>query len=241
MGKTTDRSIQPLGAGIKLLTFPFLLLAAFCGFLLSFRTVRRAAYVAVAVLLLFAVEGLLLDAVWGRAHRTLFEAALLLSYGASLLVLVAAWRGIVGRRRLRVRRFESLLALTPAQFEVEIGRLLRDLGYRDVVRVGRAGDLGADLRCRDQKGRTVVVQCKRYGPGRRVGSPDVQAFIGMMSVHHQADCGIFVTTAEFTVPATELARRHNIRLFDGPLLSRMVQEINTGVNRHALTAGGRAP
>lgn len=141
---------------------------------------------------------------------------------ASLVLVIAARRRMARRRRLRVRRFESLLALTPTQFEAEIGRLLTDLGYRDVRHVGGAGDLGADLVCRDRAGRQVVVQCKRYGPGRRVGSGDIQSFIGMLTVHHRADAGIFVTTSAFTQPAQDLAREHNVELFDGRRLSGLV-------------------
>jgi restriction system protein len=126
------------------------------------------------------------------------------------------------RRRLRVKAFNELLALTPARFELAVADLLRDAGYRSVKRVGRSGDLGADIVCRDRKGRSVVVQCKRHAPGIKVGSKDMQAFIGMMKVHHQADTGIFVTTSEFTAPAAELAGKHGVELMDGRRLGQLV-------------------
>lgn len=146
----------------------------------------------------------------------------------TLAALTTVWLRLRQRRLLRVRRFESLLALTPRGFEEEIARLLRTQGYRDVRRVGGPGDLGADLLCRDRRGRTVVVQCKRYAPGRRVGSADVQSFIGMVTVHHRAERGLFVTTAEFTQPAIELARRHGIDLLDGAALARLVTTNGNG-------------
>jgi restriction system protein len=115
--------------------------------------------------------------------------------------------------------------LTPPQFEMAVGQLLHNMGYQDVEHVGRAGDLGADLRCRDDFGRSVVVQCKRHAPGISVGSPDVQKFIGTLRVHH-AERGIFVTTSAFTVPASQLARQQGIELIDGQKLADLVARVN---------------
>jgi HJR/Mrr/RecB family endonuclease len=150
-------------------------------------------------------------------------------FAVPLLAVVAAllvygWVLYRKRRRLRVKAFNQLLALTPSQFELAVADLLHDLGYRSVKRVGRSGDLAADISCKDKKGRSVVVQCKRHAPGIRVGSRDVQAFIGMVKVHHQVDSGIFVTTSEFTAPASELARQHDIMLIDGGRLAELVEK-----------------
>jgi hypothetical protein len=112
----------------------------------------------------------------------------------------------------------DVLALTPGQFEDMTALLLKSLGYTDVERTGKAGDLGADITCRDPNGRTAIVQCKRYGSGATIGTPVVQTFIGMMSVHHRVERGLIVATVPFTTPAIELARRHGIALIDGPAL-----------------------
>ena len=128
--------------------------------------------------------------------------------------------------RLSAPRLAELLQLTPAQFEQAISELLRDLGYRDIKRLGGAGDLAADISCRDQQGRFVVVQCKRYRPGSRIGSPAIQHFIGMQTVHHQADYGIFVTSSEYTQAAIDLATLHGIVLLDGAELSRLMQRLH---------------
>jgi len=91
------------------------------------------------------------------------------------------------KRRMRnVRTIGDLLACTPRQFEQRVGDILGECGYRAVRWVGGTGDLAADLTCRDQEGRNVVVQCKRYVPGNRVGSQSIQQFIGMMAIHHRA-------------------------------------------------------
>lgn len=145
---------------------------------------------------------------------------------ASIAAAVVVRRRWVGRRRTRVRHLQELFALTPREFEAAVANLLTDLGYRGMERVGGAGDLSADLRGRDPKGRPAVVQCKRYAPGNRVGSPDVQQFIGMLTVHHRAERGLFVTTTTFTEPAVALAAQHGIELIDGPRLGVLLERVH---------------
>jgi restriction endonuclease Mrr len=48
----------------------------------------------------------------------------------------------------------------------------------------------------------------------------------MALVHHRAERGIFVTTAEFTGPAIELAGHHPIDLWDGTVLSNTLAMIH---------------
>lgn len=131
---------------------------------------------------------------------------------------IAWWQG----PPLRVQTIGELLMLTPTQFEEAIANLLNDHGYRNVQRVGGAGDLGVDITCRDPQGRSVAVQCKRYGPGKRVASKDLQLFIGMTTVHHRVDRGLYVTTSSFTQPAAALAEQHGIELIDGERLARLL-------------------
>jgi restriction system protein len=145
---------------------------------------------------------------------------------AALVLLVTIWRWW---RQFRYQRtIEGLVELSPTEFEHTIARLLKKQGFRDVRRTGGAGDLNADIVGYDPRGRSVVVQCKRYRPGKGIGSEAIQTFIGMQRVHHQAERGIFVTTASFTKPARELAARHGITLVDGDELARL------------LVSGGRA-
>lgn len=146
--------------------------------------------------------------------------------GLAGLVLVLSIRmRLAKRRRLRIKTMQELWSLTPSQFEQAVADLLHDMGFRDVRRVGRAGDLAADITCRDAKGLSVVVQCKRYAPGSKIGSPDIQTFIGMMKVHHGADYGIFATTSEYSAPAVALARQHGLRLLDGNELARIINKL----------------
>lgn len=139
-------------------------------------------------------------------------------FGVAGAIVMLALLG--GRRRLRRRRtLGRLISGTPTEFEDTVARLMRGQGFRGVRRTGGAGDLTADVVATDRSGRTVVVQCKRYQPGRTVGSKELQTFIGMQRVHHQADYGLYVTTSSFTRPARELAERHGITLVDGVALT----------------------
>lgn len=138
-----------------------------------------------------------------------------------IALLLYAWRRRRKRLRLNAEHLKDLLAMTPAQFEEAVQALLTENGYGRFRRTGKPGDLMADLDGCDRRGRRVIVQCKRYAPGTRIGSPAIQVFIGMLKVQHQADHGIFATTVEFSKPAIDLANQHGIELLDGVKLSAL--------------------
>lgn len=159
------------------------------------------------------------------AWRTWYGRLALLATLAGLIaasVIVLRW--VRERRRIRAATLGELLALTPARFEQAVGQLLRTQGHGAVRVSGRSGDQQADVTARTPDGRSVIVQCKRYSPGNKVGSPAIQSFIGMAHVHHRADLGMFVTTSTFTEPARKLAKRHKIQLVDGPALVQQFVE-----------------
>ena len=119
---------------------------------------------------------------------------------------------------------EHLHALSPHEFEAYVRDLLSSLGYRDLRLTGGAGDLGVDIWARTPQGRTAAIQCKRYAPGKNIGSPMIQTFIGMQKIHHRADVGLFVTTSGFTRDAMKLAQAHGIGLIDGPGLLQLQRQ-----------------
>lgn len=172
----------------------------------------------------------LVGAVANRINGAPYPLISAIGFGMIILGLVMGaglisylyWR----RKRTKQRKFMELLALTPKQFEHAVAHLLHDLGYRHVRHVGKSRDLGADLTAITPDGQRAVIQCKRLAPGSKIGSPDIQTFIGMALVHHRAERGIFVTTAEFTGPAIELAGQHRIDLWDGTVLSNTLAVIH---------------
>lgn len=160
-------------------------------------------------------------------YRLVTHLALIVVVGLALLYLGCVGLAVRAAFRERVPgpTLEDFLALTPTQFEEVVGKLLARSGYSQVRQVGGAGDLAADLTCRDARGRRVVAQCKRYAPEQKVGSQIVQTFIGMVAVHHRAQGGILVTTSSFTTPAQDLAREHDFLLIDGPALVQLAADV----------------
>lgn len=127
-------------------------------------------------------------------------------------------------RRRASRGIDQLYALGPYEFEAYVRDLLSAIGYRDLRLNGGSGDLGVDIWGRTPHGQTAAIQCKRYVPGKNVGSPMIQTFIGMQKIHHGADVGLFVTTSGFTLAARKLAYAHGIQLIDGPDLLRLQKQ-----------------
>jgi hypothetical protein len=128
------------------------------------------------------------------------------------------------RWRERVGTLADLMRLTPTQFELITVDLLRTQGFRHVRHTGGGGDLAADITCFTPQGMPAVVQCKRYAPQHHVGSPEIQQFIGMVTIHHHAKVGIFVTTSTYTQPARTLAKKHGVTLLDGPYLEWLINQ-----------------
>lgn len=157
-------------------------------------------------------------------------------WGRGLLILAAVagvwatieWiRGAPARRRQELERLatlQGLLQLSPSAFEHAIGKLLTEHGFTQVRVSGGAGDLQADITCRDPEGQLTVVQCKRYLPGNAVSSPTMQSFIGMAFVHHRAARAIFATTSSFTAPAIALASQHGVHAWGGGHLVSLFRE-----------------
>ncbi|MEV5802839.1 restriction endonuclease [Streptomyces collinus] len=109
--------------------------------------------------------------------------------------------------------------LDPEEFERAIAELCVRDGCTDVEVVGGAGDLGADVLAVAPSGHRLVVQCKRYGEGNRVGSQDLQRFGGTCFTVHEADIAVLVTTADFTAPALEYAEQCGIVCVDAEALT----------------------
>jgi HJR/Mrr/RecB family endonuclease len=145
---------------------------------------------------------------------------------------------VLGPPPVEARSLQELLALSPSGFEVATAGIFHQLGYRQIAVVGKAGDYCVDVRGFDPTGHSVVIQCKRYAPENKVGSREVQTFVGMATVHHHADRAIFVTTSTFTPNARKIAgeSRGRVELIDGQRLSRILaygrQSTNTAATEY---------
>lgn len=139
----------------------------------------------------------------------------------------------IGNFQIDQHSLKAVSHIGSSEFERLVARLLESLGYKKVYVNGGPGDRGADIFCYDARGLKVVVQCKRYGTIRKVGSDEMQKFLGCITDFH-ASYGIFVTTSGFTSQATDYAKRHNIVLIDGRQLSAFLINLRRNKGRQLL-------
>ncbi|MFE2065166.1 restriction endonuclease [Streptomyces sp. NPDC059467] len=107
------------------------------------------------------------------------------------------------------RSLTEVDAMSGGEFEDFVVELCRRDGCAEVRRVGGSHDDGADVRGRLPDGRSMVVQCKRYAPKRRIPSHEVRDLLGAR-VHFKADVAVFVTTTYFTGPAERTAVQNGV-------------------------------
>jgi len=142
-----------------------------------------------------------------------------------ILMVLCAYVAIMQKRKEYRRQRDrlqlaELRGLTPEAFEAYVARLFKRRGYA-VVNVRDVQDHGVDIVARN-KGRTIVIQCKRYGEGKAVGEPAIRDLLGTV-LHEGADTGILVTTGRFTAEARLWAAQHRqtITLIDGEHLVKL--------------------
>ncbi|MGO4456831.1 restriction endonuclease [Streptomyces sp. M-16] len=107
------------------------------------------------------------------------------------------------------RTLAEVDAMDGTQFEDFVADLCRRDGCTKVRRVGRTGDDGADVRGRLPDGRTMVIQCKRYNPKRKISNGEVRNLLGSQ-VHFKAEVAVFVTTTYFSAPAERCAVQNGV-------------------------------
>ncbi len=131
---------------------------------------------------------------------------------------------------------ERVLEQPPVFLERTVLVLLEAMGYGGVEalseHLGGSGDEGLDGVIRqDALGLDVVyVQAKRYAVERKIGRPDIQAFVGALN-GARADRGIFITTSSFTAEARAYVDRvqNRLVLIDGQRLAAEMVKRNVGV------------
>ncbi|KPI30557.1 restriction endonuclease [Actinobacteria bacterium OV450] len=133
----------------------------------------------------------------------------------------SAWAG--RRRRPEGWDVRLLDGLHHTEFEEAVRDLMRRDGARDAIRVGGAGDNGADVKGTDPAGRRWVIQCKHRrdgAAGSAVGTPDLHVLNGTGRPVHGGDVVVLVTNGRFTAPAVKFARSQRLHLVDRGLLDR---------------------
>ncbi len=185
------------------------------------KTIVSLAFAAIAVMMVVATKGVVLLPVVGVG----LIGILIFPRPRQVLLLGIQGKTVRGEMLERARQIDRLLALSPKEFEETMGGLLKEMSFAKVERVGGTGDLSVDLRGKDQTGASFVAQCKRYAPDHKVGSAEIQQFIGMGTVHHGAERLMYFTTSTYTAPAVNLAKRHSLELFAGGDIARVANHL----------------
>lgn len=135
---------------------------------------------------------------------------------------------------------DDVAGLSHAEFqELVVGYLGRQ-GYATVEAVAGARDCGGDLRCRDARGRLVLVHVRRYPPAVKVGSLTIRQLDAMMA-RHLAVRGVCVTTSAFTAPARAMSANLGVDLVDGDDLAAYHRSVNPAPRRTPAAAKTPAP
>lgn len=130
---------------------------------------------------------------------------------------------------------ESVMEKHPSFFEQLIVDLLLKMGYgydsESGITVGGPHDGGIDgIINEDKLGLDLIyLQAKRYKETQKIGSKDLQAFVGAME---NVQKGVFITTSSFTNDAKKFIARQqqkSIKIIDGKLLAELMVKYEVGV------------
>ena len=108
----------------------------------------------------------------------------------------------------------ELYGLSPWAFQELVAEVLRKFGYSDVVLGPRGRDGGVDIFAERSGGlgrELLLVQCKRYSEGNKVGEPVVKQFAYEVE-EREATRGLIATTSSFTSDALKLIEEKRYRL-----------------------------
>lgn len=165
---------------------------------------------------------------WWQVHRAAALHALAwvgsLALAVVLLALAVTLR-LVAWRRAKDRQARAHIAYFESgpRDGRRLEHMTADLYERqglDAAVVGGGGDRGADVLATTPIG-PAVTQCKDYTT-KKVGSADMQRFLGTVYGVHQATIAVFVTTSYFTAEATALAHECGVWLVDRDALAAVM-------------------
>lgn len=152
----------------------------------------------------------------------------------ALYLAYASWRQTIEGELLERLQSESFPWQT---FEHLVVDLLHAMGYGGSDPTGlrvtkMTGDEGIDgVIDEDTLGLDAVyIQAKNYGPGHKVGRPDLQKFAGSLE-GARATKGVFITTSSFSEEARQFVEKisRRIVLIDGKVLARHMYDHGVGV------------
>lgn len=108
--------------------------------------------------------------------------------------------------------------LAPTEFEDVVAAGFSSHGFQ-VQRTSEGADGGVDL-IMTREGHRFLVQCKHY-QSTSISVDLVRSFYGAMQ-HFKADAGYFVTSGQFTKPASDFAEGKSLWLYNGDKLQDLL-------------------
>lgn len=137
--------------------------------------------------------------------------------------------------QLDAELIRRLRGMSPFGFELFCGRLLREVGFEDVVVTKHTRDGGIDGKAffvaNPFISTAFVFQCKRYNKDALVGPDVVRALRGVIA-EGVSEKGAVITTSQFTKAARAAAIKESpIALIDGGDLAGLMKEKLLGVKR----------
>ena len=137
----------------------------------------------------------------------------------------------------RRKMTDILSSLSSGGFERLCQNLLREVGFEEVIVVGRSGDGGIDgygtLRINKLVSDRVIFQCKRHT--KTISPAYIREFRGSMAA--RADGGIFLATSAFSAEAKREAAREGaapIEMVDLQGLISLLIDLGLGVNERII-------
>jgi restriction system protein len=144
-----------------------------------------------------------------------------------------------GEESFREEMARMLQSLSPEGFERLCQRILREVGFEEVVVTGRSGDGGIDgfgtLRINRLVSDRVLFQCKRHA--KQISPSYIREFRGSMAA--RADRGIFLATSTFSAEAKREAAREGaapIEMVDLGALISLLTDLGLGVTPRTVFA-----
>ena len=118
------------------------------------------------------------------------------------------------------------------EFEELTKKLLIKEGYKNVVRIGGAGDRGVDLIAQEPNtGMNVIFQCKRWISN--VGSDPIQRLHSMMVLdNNRIKKAVCITTSDYTVDGKDIAHKSGVLLINGRQLLEKLEHYFPGKYYH---------
>lgn len=142
-----------------------------------------------------------------------------------------------GEQTFREELARVLQSLSSEGFERLCQRILREVGFEEVVVTGRSGDGGIDgfgtFKINELVSGRVLFQCKKYTT--QISPSYIREFRGSMSA--RADRGIFLATNTFSAEAKREAAREGaapIEMVDLDALISLLTKYELGVRAHTI-------